>query len=299
MLCSTEENPERITRIEKYIIIDILSKDYPTSRLCEVLNILPSSFYKWIKKGKPLINNFNYNIAEVISVEHKKLKGTYGTLRLKHHIFKKYNMNINHKCIRRYKDAMKLKVCVRKKRPLYIKKRTEIFLQNKVSYIMNCNFSSKKPLHKLSSDITYIKCKEGTLYLSAIKDLFNNEIISYSTSINNDMGLVKETIKNLDKAPSKTSIINTDQGSQYLSYEYVKMIEILGYTRSMSKKGCCWQNSPIENWFSQLKEECLRVCGVLSYKETKQEIKKYVQWYNTVRIQKGLGYLSPLDFKNK
>ena len=67
----------------------------------------------------------------------------------------------------------------------------------------------------------------------------------------------------------------------------------------MSHKGHCWENSPIENWFSQLKSERLRLIGIKSKKETKEEIKKYVQWYNTERIQKSLGYLSPIEYRLK
>ncbi len=67
--------------------------------------------------------------------------------------------------------------------------------------------------------------------------------------------------------------------------------------RSMSEKGKCWQNSPVENWFSQIKEECLRRIGVMPKEETKNRIKKYVDWYNNQRIQKDLGYLSPAEFK--
>jgi putative transposase len=74
------------------------------------------------------------------------------------------------------------------------------------------------------------------------------------------------------------------------------MLESKGCRRSMSNRGARWENSPIENWFSQLKEEQLRKIGKKSKSETIKNIKKYVQWYNTERIQKDLGYLSPIQF---
>lgn len=74
-------------------------------------------------------------------------------------------------------------------------------------------------------------------------------------------------------------------------------MEKKGYRVSMSRKGACWENSPIENWFSQLKEEHLRNIGIKNQEETKQEIKKYIEWYNTQRIQKFLGYKPHILYK--
>ena len=166
-------------------------------------------------------------------------------------------------------------------------------------YIMNENFVAEKPLEKLSTDVSYIHCTDGLLYLSAIKDLFNNEIISYSVSENNDVELLKETLLDLPDAPHEQCMINSDQGSLYYSGYYIEFLESKGYLRSMSKRGRCWQNSPIENWFSQIKEECIRINGKYNKSETRKKIKKYVQWYNTERIQKDLGYISPIEFKIK
>lgn len=205
---------------------------------------------------------------------------------------------MNHKKIRRYKNAYHLHVIVRKRRPLYLKAAKEKNLANKVPNRLGCNFISEKPLEKLSSDVSYIKCTDGPLYLSAVKDTFNKEIISYSTSSKNNEELIIERYCKVPNASTTDSLFHTDQGSLYFAYEYVEYMKDKGYTRSMSQRGCCWQNSPIENWFSQLKEEWLRPMGPLTKEETKIEIEKYVLWYNTERIQKDLGYLSPIQYKN-
>ncbi|WP_277490907.1 MULTISPECIES: IS3 family transposase [unclassified Breznakia] len=265
--------------------------------MCSVLSIQPQSYYKWIRVGKPIMNNYSEQTAVIISVEHKVTNGVYGTHRLKHHIYHKHGIIMNHKKIRRYKNRLHLHVIVRKKRPLYLKAAKEKNLTNKALNLLNCNFTSEKPLEKLSSDVSYIKCTDGTLYLSAVKDIFNKEIISYSTSSKNNEDLVINSYNNLPNAPTSNSILHTDQGSLYLAYEYVEYMKEMGYTRSMSQRGCCWQNSPIENWFSQLKEEWLRPRYPFTKREVEEEIKKYVLWYNTERIQKGLDYLSPIQYK--
>lgn len=162
-----------------------------------------------------------------------------------------------------------------------------------VSNKLNNNFTSKNKFDKISTDVSYINCTDGRLYLSAVKDLFNNEIISYFISNRNDMNLIIESLK---RVPNHNGIIHSDQGAVYLSPAYKKYMINKGYEISMSHKGHCWENCPIENWFSQLKEEHLRPIGLKTKKETKIEIKKYIEWYNTQRIQKSLGYIAPAKY---
>ena len=236
----------------------------------------------------------------MISEEHKNVKGIYGTIRLKHHIENKYknkNLKLNHKLIRRYKNILGLETVKRTKKGLAVSRAKEKNLTNKAQYLVECNFKSDTFGTKLSSDVSYIKCSDGTLYLSAVKDYFNTEIVSFSTSNNNDVFLIKDSYKDLklnDKA-----IINTDQGAVYFAYEYVELADNLNFTRSMSHKGHCWENCPIENWFMQLKHEWLCQFNKLTRKQAAKEIKKYVHWYNNERIQKKLGYLSPVQYRLK
>ena len=255
------------------------------------------SYYKWISVGKPKANNFSQKDAEIISEEHKNNKSIYGTIRLKYSIQNKLGIVFNHKKIRRYKQILGLETVKRSKKGLSVSKSKEKNLMNKVPYLIECNFKSDKPNQKFSSDVSYIKCSDGTLYLSAIKDYFNTEIVSLSTSNNNDVKLIKESYKDLK--PEKDSIVNTDQGAVYFAYEYVELAKKMGFVRSMSHKGHCWENCPIENWFFQLKHEWLCQFNKLTRKQAAEEIKKYVHWYNNERIQKKLGYLSPVQYRFK
>ena len=277
------------------MIIDELRKEYPVSRICDVLEVNRRSYYKWCKNGKPLINNYNEKISNIILEEHNNTKKTYGTIRLKHHIENKYGLILNHKLIRRYKKFLGLSVIVRKKKPLCTTNAKEKNLVNKAPYLIEGNFEADKFGTRLSSDVSYIQCSDGTLYLSAVKDYFNNEIVSHSESNYNDVKLIKDSFK--DIYINDNAIINTDQGAVYFAYEYVELAKTLGFERSMSHKGHCWENCPIENWFSQLKQECLYPLGKITKKQVKEEIEKYVQWYNTERIQKKLGYLSPVQYR--
>lgn len=133
--------------------------------------------------------------------------------------------------------------------------------------------------------------------MSAIKDYFNTEIVSFSMSNFNDVSLIRESYKDLK--PDKDSIVNTDQGLVYFAYEYIELAKEKGFIRSMSHRGHCWENCPIENWFMQLKHEWLCQFNNLTRKEAKEAIKKYVHWYNNERIQKRLGYLLPVQYSLK
>ena len=204
---------------------------------------------------------------------------------------------MNHKLIRRYKNILGLETVKRTKKGLSVSRAKEKNLNNKAPYLVECNFKADKFGTKFSSDVSYIKCSDGNLYLSAIKDYFNNEIVSFSTSNNNNIKLIIESYKHLNNY--KNALINTDQGAVYFSYEYIELSKTMKFRRSMSHKGHCWENCPIENWFCQLKHEWLCQFNKLTRKEAAIEIKKYVQWYNNERIQKKLGYLSPVQYRLK
>lgn len=199
--------------------------------------------------------------------------------------------------IRRYKNILRLETVKRTKKGLSVSRAKEKNLTNKAQYLIECNFKAKTLGQKFSSDVSYIKCSDGTLYLSAIKDYFNKEIVSLSTSNNDDVELIKESYKELK--PQEGAIVNTVQGAVYFAYEYVELAETMRFTRSMSHRGHCWENCPIENWFMQLKHEWLCQFNKLTRKQAAEEIKKYVHWYNNERIQKNLGYLSPVQYRLK
>ena len=258
------------------------------------LNISKSAYYNWVLRDKTIANNINKVDLDIISVEHYNTKEVYGVIRLKEHIKQKYGIIMNHKKIRRYKQFLNLETVTRKKRKICFSNKKPDYKCMARNLLQN-NFTSAKRFEKLSTDVSYIKCTDGLLYLSAVKDLFNNQIISYYVSNRNDVSLIINTLKSV---PNYKGIIHSDQGSLYYSYEYKKVVQKMGYQRSMSRRGACWENSPIENWFSQLKEEHLRRIGLKSKNQTKEEIKKYIQWYNTERIQKCLGYKSPIQFIN-
>ena len=274
--------------------MDTFKYEYPITYMCRALEVHRQSYYKWVKKGKPIANNYSKSDAQIISEEHFRVKQRFGVERLTQEIRRHLGVVFNHKKVRRYLRLLGLSCIARVRKPKqYITEKRKRNHMNMAPNLLDNNFTTDTPRQKLSTDVSYIECTDGWLYLSAVKDLFNNQIISYSISNRNDVNLVIQSIK---KLPMGLGIIHSDQGSQYFSNEYIDLIERKGYNRSMSRRGACWENAPIENWFSQLKQEELYPLDRITRKQAKKAIKKYVQWYNTERIQKCLNWLSPINF---
>ena len=173
---------------------------------------------------------------------------------------------------------------------------------NRVPNILKRNFTAERPFSKLTTDVTYIPCSDRKfIYLSALFDLFNHEIVSYTISTTNSEEFIKNMLKALPKDAIKGALIHNDQGAVYWSNEWVKLCEELQIVRSMSRRGNCWDNALSENFFSAMKvdlgltKQCYKT--LLPEKEATDLVNDYIPWYNNDRIQKKLHYLSPVLFR--
>ncbi len=184
----------------------------------------------------------------------------------------------------------------------YYKAVKEMLKKNRVPNILNRDFTAERPMAKLTTDVTYIPCSDRKfIYLSPLFDLFNHEIASYSVSTVNSEDFVRGMLAALPPKALKDALIHNDQGSVYWSNGWVKLCEGLQVVRSMSRRGNCWDNALSEHFFSAMKVELgLTKRGyktLLPAKEVKELVNDYIPWYNTGRIQKKLGYLPPVQFR--
>ena len=167
--------------------------------------------------------------------------------------------------------------------------------------IVNRNFKAKKPNQLWLTDVTEFRIKghEQRLYLSPILDVYNSEIISYTLS---NHPTIKLTNKMLNKAinkfkDTKELIIHSDQGFHYQHSSWSNKLKKLNIKQSMSRKGNCLDNSPMENLFGILKQEMYYGVEFKSYKHLRKEIDKYIKWYNEDRIKAKLNGMSPVDYR--
>ena len=153
--------------------------------------------------------------------------------------------------------------------------------------LLNRNFRAGRPNQKWVTDISYIKTLQGTLYLSIIRDLYDNSIVAYQTGTGQNNQLVLNTIRKAKKKEGVTAELqlHSDQGFQYTSHGYFKLTQAYGITPSMSRKGNPYDNAPAENFFSILKTECIYRTKLSSFEEARSIIDEYIYFYNYQRIQ--------------
>ena len=165
--------------------------------------------------------------------------------------------------------------------------------------MLNREFAVSAPNKAWVSDITHIATDEGWPYLAGLKDLFNGELVGCAMSERMSQSMVMQALflAASAKRPPKGLILHSDRGSQYCAHDYQKLLRQFGMVASMSRKGGCWDNAPMESFWGTLKNELVHHCKFQTRQKAKREISEYIEvFYNRQRKQKRLGYLSPAIF---
>ena len=167
--------------------------------------------------------------------------------------------------------------------------------------LLKRQFRTDRPNCKWVTDISYIHTKEGVLYLSMIRDLYDNSIVAYKTATQQTVNLVLDTIRLAMKKEKKRVAaelqLHSDQGFQYTSQAYFKLTQSYGITPSMSRKGNPYDNAMAENFFSILKTECIYRHKPKTFTEANNLIDRYIHFYNYERIQNKTG-VAPLTLRH-
>ncbi|WP_372843455.1 IS3 family transposase [Psychrobacter sp.] len=279
-------------QLVKYAFIKDNQKIFSITTMCRVLRVKPSSYYDWISRDIS-DQQIHRNQSELlVKAAHSETKERYGVDRLHAHLSEQGH-NISLYMVRSIKEQHGIK-CRRHKRF----KVTTDSNHNKLVYpnVLDQQFDAKRPNESWVSDITYIWTNEGWLYLAGVKDLYTKELVGYAINKRMTADLVCKAlsmaIKN--KRPNKGLIVHSDRGSQYCSHAYHKIIKQHQFTGSMSAKGNCFDNAPIESFWGTLKNELVYHQDYKTRFAAINDIIRYIElYYNQTRIQKGLGYKSP------
>ena len=158
---------------------------------------------------------------------------------------------------------------------------------HRYSNLLNRQFAASRPNPKWVTDVTSIATQQGWAYLSTIKDRYDGFIVAHRLERQNSIGLVTRTLHQARQNEKVTAelILHSDQGHQYTSHAYAVLARQYNITPSMSRRGNCWDNAPMESFFSQLKEEYLHYLAHPNFEEARQAIAEYVDFYNYERIQ--------------
>ena len=248
--------------------------------MLEVLEISRKTYYQY--RNTEDKDYFDYVLIKEVFEESKN---TYGYRRVCEGLMVKYGVTFNHKKVARIMRKYGLKPeYIKRLKPNYSRKRIE---ENVKPNLLNRKFNTNKENQVWVTDITYLIFKYKRLYLSTILDLYDRKVVAYKISKFNNNELVMDT---LNEAIAKRknvygTIIHSDQGFQYTSYEYKAICESHGIQISMSRKGTPIDDSPMESWHGILKKETLYNNDIKNINEYQALVEDWIEFYNTTRIK--------------
>lgn len=213
-------------------------------------------------------------------------------------IKKLHNISIPKPTIYRYMQINNIRSITRKRTHRYSKVQ-----HHNIPNLIKRNFNADDINEKWSIDISYIFANNGLMYLCAIKDMYDKSIVAYNISNFIDLKLVLDTVKlalsNTTLNQRKNLILHSDQGWHFTNWQYVKLLKENNIKQSISSKGSCIDNVPIESFFSILKTECIYLKQNLQKNEIPEVVKNFITYYNNERLQEKIQELAPIEFRKQ
>jgi len=258
--------------------------------MCKFFNVSRSGYYDYVKRVDKA--HKDKALTEMIAECQQRCGKTYGYRRVQIWLMREKDLYFNPKTILRVMNKYGLLSEIRRRRK-YKHMGQQV---HKYENLLNRSFIADRPNVKWVTDISYIHTGQGVLYLSMIRDLYDNSIVAYKTGTEQTVNLVLNTI---NAAVRKEAVaaelqLHSDQGFQYTSTGYFNLIKEYGITPSMSRRGNCYDNAMAENFFSILKTECIYRHKLRTFDEARQLIDEYIDFYNNERIQTKTS-LTPLE----
>jgi putative transposase len=263
-----------------------------------ILQVSKSGYYQWLHR-KPCKRVREEGRLEVeIKAAHKRTRETCGPERLQHEL-KEQGVKVGICRIRRIRKKLGIR-CKQKRK---FKATTDSNHALPVAEnLLHQQFGATEPNAIWLSDITYIPTEEGWLYLAGHKDIFTGEIVGYAMSSRITKTLVSQSLFRAvaAKRPGSGLIHHSDRGRQYCAHEYQRLMEQFKMRASMSRKGDCYDNAPMESFWGTLKNELINHCRYKTREQAIREITEYIEvFYNRQRRQARLGYLSPAVYERQ
>jgi putative transposase len=291
---------------EKFQLIEETIRKYQLKRmvtyLCDIAGIKRKSYYTWLKAEDKRMEREHRDEEdyELLKKIYDKGNKKIGGRQIKMNLENDYGVNMSLSKIFRLTRKYGIQSIIRKKNQY--RRLAKATQEHKTCpNILNREFV-QEPGKVLLTDITYLYLENRTkVYLSCVKDGTTREILAYQLSTSLEMGIVYKTldklVTSLDGNVHPEALLHSDQGFHYTHPEYRKRVKELGFTQSMSRKGNCLDNSPIESFFGHFKDEVdATTCKTVA--ELRRKIEDYMEYYNSARYQWGLKKMTPEQFRS-
>ncbi|MEQ2529738.1 IS3 family transposase [Robertmurraya yapensis] len=295
-----------LTAAENYTLIEKTIRTYQlkniVSFLCKLAGVSRSGYYDWLKAAPIRARRDEQDEMDVELIREIFIskKEKVGALQIKMIMENDYSVIMNHKKIRRLMAKYNLETKVRKANPYRkMAKATQEHLT--CPNLLNRNFNQEEPGKVLLTDITYLYYGKGQkAYLSCVKDGATREIVTYHLSTSLEMDIVYKTLKKLKQAVGyhfhPEAILHSDQGFHYTHPVFQGKVKKLGLIQSMSRKGNCWDNAPMESFFGHFKD-LAEYKSFDNLREVMNEVDRVIEEYNHHRYQWGLNKMTPVQYR--
>jgi transposase InsO family protein len=282
----------------RYQFIKENTQNFRVSVMCRVLEVTRPAYYQWRKCHSTQRRIEEEKFTELVRKHYQLSKGRFGLLKLVRAI-RKEGFCVNKKRIYRLMKKQGIYSLTSRKFKVTTKQgKGARFSEN----ILDGKFQATRANEIWTSDITYIRTKEGWLYLAVVLDIYSRKIIGWSLQprVTSDIVLKALMMAITNRKPDKEIIFHSDRGSQYTSEIVRSRLNLFGFRQSMSGKGNCYDNAITETFFSLLKRELVYLTEFETREQARREIFEYIEiFYNRQRIHSSLGYLSPVEFEMK
>jgi len=272
-----------------------LRADYPLSMLCRMLEVSKSGYHAFLSRAPSIRAQENARLEIAIHAAHQRTRESYGPERLRDELnddgftvgvgrLKRLRKKLGIRC----RQVRKFKATTNSHHDLPV-----------AENLLDQQFDTTRPNEAWVTDITYVPTDEGWLYLSGVKDLYTCELVGHALGARMTKDLVERALVKAvaAKRPPPGLIHHSDRGSQYCAYDYQKRLNQFGMKASMSRRGNCYDNAPMESFWGTLKNELIHHRRYQTRDQAKREITEYIEiFYNRQRRHSRLGNLSPAAF---
>jgi putative transposase len=271
---------------------------YPLPHICQVLNVSASGYYAWVDRPLSKWAREEGRLEVEIRAAHKRTRQVYGAEKLQRDLAE-HDIRVGICRIKRIRRKLGIRCKQKRKFKATTNSRHTLPVAEN---ILEQQFKVAAPNKVWVSDITYVPTDEGWLYVAAHKDLFSADIVGYAMGERLTRNLVSQSLFKAiaAKRPLEGLIHHSDRGSQYCSHEFRNILEQYGLTASMSRKGNCYDNAPMESFWGTLKQELVHHRRYRTRQEAIRDITEYIEiFYNRQRRQARLGFLSPVVYEQR